>query len=295
MVNSLKTNANEFESDEMIADYVKSEISDKPLTFNEISNGLESGRKYVVKSGEKSVFNFTLREKEERSSFGFRQYEFDGIQAPGGKVSVSVAVPSGYSLYLNGIRVGQEHITERGRKIRLYDYMPEGVQIPEEDVYTVDGFFLTPEITADNGADRPADVRYLEDEDLYEVGLLFNDELEEEFAEYIIEAAEAISIRLQNDSSFYYAAKYIDPDSDLYLKLRSIYTGDVTDHNGWDFDQESASEFIRYDEDTFSCRVKLRHILYKRGSEDHNEYLDVIMFLHRVNGKWLIFDRFDTN
>ncbi len=295
IVRTIKSTATEFESEEMLKEYVDGAMSGGSLTYNEISNGLEAGKKYVVKSGGKSVFNFTLDLLDERSSFGFKKYKFGEIQTPSGKVSVKCAVPEGYSLYLNGVRVGPDYLTGEHRNIDNFEYLPDDIAAPKEAIYEIRGLFCEPEVTADNGKGKEARIEYLDDEGLFEVGLVYDEELEAEFTDYVIEAAEAYAAYMQNDSYFRAAAKYLDPSSEIYELTRTTVTGFVIDHNGYSFENESASEFTRYDDNTFSCRVKLKHLLHKRGSDDYVEYLDLTLFLRRVGDDWLIFDRFNTN
>ena len=119
--------------------------------------------------------------------------------------------------------------------------------------------------------------------------------MEKEFSDYVIEAAEAYAAYMQNDTGFRHVAPYLDDDSELYELTRTTTTAFVIDHNGYSFSDESASEFTRYDDNTFSCRVKLTHTLQKYGSDDYVEFFDVTFFLHKVGDDWLIFDRFNTN
>ena len=295
LVNVIKEHSTEFETDEQLSHYIDEATSGGALSYSEISNGLNSGRKYAVKAGDKRIFTFTLNEAEERSAFGFKQYVPGDIEAPSGKLSVKCAVPDGYSLYLNGVKVGDSFRTGEKRKIDLFEYLPETVNAPEQNVYQIDGLFCTPVVTSDNGSGIAAEVKYNEKEGVYEAGLVYDAELEDQFSDYVIEAAEAYAAYMQNDASFRTVAQYLDSDSELYELTRTTQTGFVWDHEGYEFSEESASEFIRYDENTFSCRVKLTHTLHKRGNDDYVEYLDVTFFLHRAGEDWLIFDRFNTN
>lgn len=296
LVDAIKSTSGGFESEEMLRGYVDQAMSGGALSYYEVSSGVKKEWiKYVVKSGDKSIFNFTLVEQDERSSFGFKKYKFGEIQAPSGKLAVKCAVPEGYSLYLNGIQVGSDHLTGEERRISSFKYLPEGLTAPKEDVYEIKGLFCEPAVTADNGNGKAVDVNYIEEEGVYEAVLAYDEELEAEFSEYVIKAAEAYATYMQNDAGFRTAARYLDPDTELYEKTRTTATGFVWDHNGYDFAEESASEFTRFDDNTFSCRVKLLHILHMRGRDDYKEYLDVTLFIHKVGDEWLIFDRFNTN
>ncbi|MBQ7160542.1 MAG: hypothetical protein IJR90_02415 [Clostridia bacterium] len=212
LVDAIKSTSGGFESEEILRGYVDQAMSGGALSYYEVSSGVKKEWiKYVVKSGDKSIFNFTLVEQDERSSFGFKKYKFGEIQAPSGKLAVKCAVPEGYSLYLNGIQVGSDHLTGEERRISSFKYLPEGLTAPKEDVYEIKGLFCEPAVTADNGKGKAVDVNYIEEEGVYEAVLAYDEELEAEFSEYVIKAAEAYATYMQNDAGFRTAARYLDP------------------------------------------------------------------------------------
>ena len=296
IVASLEESGNEFESKDKVKDYVDDAMSKGEITYTEVSNGLEDQKKYAVKSGDKRIFTFTLeKDPDERSSFGFAKYKFGGIQTVGGNYTATVEAPEDYVVYVNGVEVADKYITESGKPLDVFEYLPEDVKAPVENVYTIPRLFSEPEITADDGNGVPAEVTFDEDKGVYKVALLYDEKLQEEQSAYVIEAAEAYAAYMQSDGSFRTVARYLDEDSEIYTKTRDTITAFVIDHNGYSFVNESASEFTSYDENTFSCRVKLTHKLHKRGSDDYVEYFDVIFFLHKVGDRYLIFDRFNSN
>ena len=285
----------EFEQKEAAEKYAEDLLKGGELTYSEVSNGLDSGKKYVVKKDGERIFNFTLKERGEKSSFGLKLYELDGISMVSGSTSITAEVPQGYVLYVNGKPVDQKYITESGLKTDVFEYLPDDVNAPLNDKYVVSDLFEEPTVTADNGAGKPAEIERDEKTGIYKVGLVYSEELQQEFSEYVLEAARTYAAYMQSDMYFYRVARYLDPNSELYSLTRDTITGFVIDHNGYSFEDESASEFVAYDENTFSCRVKLTHKLHKWGADDYVEYLDMTMFLHNVNGQYLIFDRFNTN
>ena len=57
---------------------------------------------------------------------------------------------------------------------------------------------------------------------------------------------------------------------------------------------EKAFDFVRYDDNTFSCRVTLTHILYRRGMDNYVDPIDITFYAHETDGKVLIYDM-DSN
>lgn len=290
----LDNKQSDFESREVIRDHI-AEILDGDVTYTEVPNGVGSERKYAVKSDGKREFTFTLdKDDSKKSFFGFSGYALSGVQIERGDHSVVAEVPEGYSLYINGVKAGDEYITEREKKLDVFEYLPDDVAAPTENVYTVTGLYAEAQVSADDGSNE-ATVTFDEERNVYKVSLMYDESLRQQYSDYVIEAAEAYAAYMQNDSSFRRVSPYLDPASELYTKTRDTITAFVIDHDGYSFEDESATEFTPYDENTFSCRVKLTHKLHKSGSADYVEYFDVTFFLHRTDGDFLIFDRFNTN
>lgn len=285
-----------FEGEEQALAYAEKALSGDEITYSEVSIGLEAGRKYSVKSGDKKIFSFELDENEEKSKFGFITYRLGKIE-PVFREKVTVRVPTGYHVYINGIRADGKYITESGVvDEELSEYLPDGVAAPTDDIYTVTDLLVAPEVlvTDPDGADVPAE--FDADSRTYTAVRKYDEQLKAEFSDYVIQAAEAYAAYMQNDASFRNVATYMDPASELYAVTRATLTGFVIDHNGYSFEDESADEFVRYDDSTFSCRVKLKHILHKTGSADYVEYLDIVFFYHLdADGDYSMFDRYNKN
>ena len=285
--------ADGFESKENLTSYVAEKLKGD-VTYREISNGMDAGRKYAVKNGDDRIFTFTLAEKSRRSTFGFVQYEF-GELLPAKTYSVEVVVPQGYTLYVNGVKVGDDYVTGTAADAGEYEYVPEGVTIPSKSVYTVTGLIAEPTVTAEDENGAAAEVNFDENDKVYKVALKYDEALKAEYTDYVLKAARTYAAYMQSDAGFGAVAEYIDPASELYSLTKNTITAFVIDHNGYSFENESADEFVRYDADTFSCRVKLTHKLHKNGADDYFENLDVTFFFHRVGDKFLMFDRFNMN
>jgi hypothetical protein len=96
-----------------------------------------------------------------------------------------------------------------------------------------------------------------------------------------------------NDEKWANVKEYFDPSSKLYNSIRTSETSFVIDHSGYRFENESASEFYAYDENTFSCRVSFTQVLTKKGKPDYKDNIDMTVYLRKVGDKFLIYDRYD--
>jgi hypothetical protein len=68
----------------------------------------------------------------------------------------------------------------------------------------------------------------------------------------------------------------------------------VWDHNGYSFENEKVSEFMRYNENTVSCRISFTHLLHKHGREDYKDVTDITYFAEKIDGEYYIFARYNN-
>ena len=96
---------------------------------------------------------------------------------------------------------------------------------------------------------------------------------------------------MQSDGRFSAFSQYFDPDSTLYTQIKNAEIYFVWPHDGYSIEDVNVRDFYAYDDNTFSCRVSLTHVLHKKGSEDYRDYIDMTFYLRNVNGSYLIYDR----
>ena len=84
-------------------------------------------------------------------------------------------------------------------------------------------------------------------------------------------------------------AKYFDPESAIYDDAQDVsqYTWFTLDHDSAEIRDATASQFLRYSEDVFSCRVKFTEVL-KQGANEFKDFFDSTVIWRRVDGTWKI-------
>lgn len=253
----------------------------------------ESGADTEEKDADYVKFaSFTLKKTGEKSKKGFALYALDSIEVNYPHlVSAKIKIPSGYSLTINGIVPNDEYISERDADSESCAHMPEGVNGIKHNVYTIDNLLAEPEISVKAPDGNLCTVSYDEAEKEY-IALPINDiQLAQEYSEYVIKAAQTYATYMQNDTSFAKVAKYFEKGTPLYEAIRKSATIWVIDHDSYEFENVSADEFYAYDENTFSCRVRLTHVLHRSRLEDFRDNMDVTFYLRNINGTFVIYDR----
>ncbi len=283
-----------YETKDALCRYLSSFTEGKSVSFSAITTGLDTSIRYIVKADGIKFSSFTLNESERKTEKGFTLYEVTDFELYCSPVeSVSVTVPRGYTVLVNGVELDDSLLTGTETKDKSCDFMPAGVEGIVYVEYRADGLYLPPDnvsVKAPDGRECP--LTSLDNGALH-ADVLYSESLAAEHREYVIEAAKAISMYMQNDAMFRTPAVYLDPQSELYGNLRTSETYFVIKHNSYDFENVRVSEFYEYDENTFSCRIAFTHVLKRTAAEDYRDYIDITYFLRRVDDKFLIYNRYN--
>lgn len=288
--------ASKFESNEVLASYLDGLTEGKELSYYNVSSGLSlDTSKYTVKYTEDGkdikVASFTLEKTDEKSAKGFSKYALSEFELfyPASK-HVEIKATKGSLVYVNGVLLDESYISEDNVKHESFDHMPEGVEGVLYTLYSVKGLTNEPTVTV-TAADGTALNVKNEAEDLYVTELVYDEALKAEQAEYVIKAAKAYAAYMQNDLAFNKVSPYFEKGTTLYESIRTTLLWAVIDHDSYLFEGEEASEFYRYDENTFSCRVRLTHVLKRSRLQDYRDNVDLTFYLRKIDGKYLIYDR----
>lgn len=283
---------------ETLIEYIGSLIEGKKLSYNRTSSDPKTGLKYVVTAGSGKdavrIASFVLVENK-KGGYDAKDYQiyFDKSLFNN---SVNAEIPKGYTLKVNDKVVDSSYITEDNIKTESCDYMPEGVEGLMFTRYHVSGLLKDPkvEILDKNGKAVTPEIT----EDGYKVTVPYDAELEAQYAEWILEGAVNYASYTQFDEKintvyFSEVAPWFDPSSELYESIKTMENGFVVYYDDFEFTDKSATEFMKYDENTFSCHIKLTQKMYKNvagGVEEYVDYIDLTLYLRRVDDQFLIYE-----
>lgn len=281
-----------YETEESIARYFSEVTEKKEFALQSVSSGVGGDLQYVVKCDNKKFITFNVVKSGETTEHGFDLYRLSDIVLNEKLLNTySVEVPVGYSLTVNGISADEKYCLGDRIETESQEFMPEGVDGIIYTTYTFDKMCGVPTftVTAPNG--KTCEVVQKEN-GVYHSEIVYDDALADAYSEYVIEATKAYACYLQKDATFSKVGKYMDPTSQLYANIKSSPNWMVIDHNSYDFEDVTTSEFYAYSEDIFSCRVTLTHVLKYPRLDDYRDALDITWYLRKVDGQYLIYNSF---
>lgn len=278
----------EFETTEQLNAYVSGILTASPLSYTSISSGSDANvKKYIVKSGDYKVADFTL----EKNADKIWQPATLTLHLPTSDKK-EYRILDNSKLYLNGIEVTEKYILSR-EPIEAAAYLPEEVKAPEWVTYEIPNLTSVPEARI---VDRNGNEPTLSEKDGIFCEDIVYDEPETALTEYLVKAAKQYAKCMQNDASKASVLQYFEKGTDLYNSIRTADNMFVWSHSGYEFKDEKVSEFFRYDENTVSVRIAFTHILKRAGSADYKDRTDITYFAHKTSadGNYLIFARYNN-
>jgi len=242
------------------------------------------------------IATFYLKQSAPSGEWGFAGYELESMELflkP--EKSISVTLPESSRLLINGKEVPASYVTA-SRADTFNSFLAEGIPGLNWVTYTVEGLFEDPALV--EGLDReniPHKLSFSQEKGIWEAALNYSQSLQDTYSEFLMAGMKEYAKHIQNDVRFSAVIPYFDPQSIFYRHIYENLSQFVWDHNGYTFRNEFIGEFYAFDENTFCCHVSFDHVLHLRNREDYVDPLDMIIFVHRVGDKFMIYDRYNAS
>lgn len=280
-----------FDNPEVVKSWVNELYGSSKLEYFKVTTDNKEEEKYAVTADTKLIAYFTVAPSEKTGKYGFNYHELSSAQLFLPTYGdITVKVPQGYTLKVNGKVVDDKYKALTNIVGDCAKYLPEGVKGITYDEYKIEGLFFEPEVLVYSADGKETSVEINKEKKYYTASVIYNDELKNAYTDRVLSAARGYTAYLSKDGSFYGIGQYMDKSAAIYNRVRLIETNWVRDHSGFKITNENASEFYAYSDDIFSCRVTLKETLMRPGYQDHVENIDVILYWHKVNGQYLIYE-----
>ncbi|MCM1309275.1 MAG: hypothetical protein NC223_11810 [Butyrivibrio sp.] len=258
---------------------------------------------YSLLDGDKVVAEADLRAENERSIMGIlsiSDWRVDCVRAnvPSGDKGVRITVPYNYTVRVNGVALTEEERSGEPQAIEGTEYVAEYTEPPKRVTYEVNGLINEPSVEVSDGTGLPVDISGASDGS--EISLDYAEsEMPQELKDYVFAAARDYSNFFSKDIEGCYEStaciqRYF-PAGSYYMDLAEQYrTGDMwmySAHSAPEFRDVTVSEYVRYSDDCFSCRVAFdKYMVLTLSGEPRTERNDQIYYYVNIDGSWLIAD-----
>ena len=276
-------------------------VKGKSLTYT-VKSRTSDSMKYNIKDGEDVVAYAELTASNNRRMMfilAVSDWNLSGVEAvsKNGNKAVSIEVPDGYSVYVNGVMAGEEERTGEPVVVDGMEFVAEYVDAPKLITYQVKGLTEVPVVSVKDGNGNDIDMSLYTDYSDIKVSYQESD-IPDDIKEYVITAAKDYSNFFSRDlqgcgESTACIQKYF-PQGSYYIDLAEQYrTGDMWMYSGHQtpvFSNVDVREYTVYSDSCFSCRVIFDKTMILKNGETRTEHNDQVYYYVNIDGKWLIAD-----
>lgn len=244
-----------FEDKAAYAAYMEEKVGNAQLICMETSAGLSGNHKYVIRLGEEKIATFLLTPEEEGEDrittwdLGTMELFFHR------QGSVTVEKSAGETVYINGVALDDSYTVKKTHTM-AESYLPEGLHGFQRQMQTVTGLLTDPVITVKDAAGNDVAIT-MNENGIYETAVA---PMEISDSEYnaAVSAAKAYALYVIRAVGQSELRKHFDTSSPIYKDICETLSF-MQDYLGYAFDESATSvtEFYRYSDSFFSCRIEL--------------------------------------
>ncbi len=277
-----------FETKESYCAYMEQKVGDQKLTYVKTSAGLSGGHKYIIKLGDENLGTFTLQ-NDVVGELEIPDWKLDTVEMFMERLEdVTIRTQPGHTVSINGIPMSESHIVARTSTV-LEDYAPEGFHGDRSVTYYTDGLLMTPEITITDENGNTLECAYDAETDTYYEVLPQQPEITKAQYDAVVNATKSYAKHMIGATGASLSS-YFNTSSDLY---RFITSNELwfRGYSGYNFSEETVSEFRSYSDDMFSARIQIT-LNVKRSNGSIKEFdIDHTFFVKKnANGVWKVFE-----
>lgn len=300
---SFSDSASRFEDSDIARERFLASLNGKELTFeqNAASYNAASPSYYLCADGNQ-VATLTLRETDSYPlMFILSVQSFELAEAvpllDTPDISVTIRVPDTYSVYVNGILADERERTENTWEISEFRYAAEYVSVPKLVEYEIPDLFSDPDVAVKDPYGNIAG--YTQNGNLIEVSQFASCEIDEQLSNFVLKNAKDYSNFFSKDlegcRTSTKCISHMFPGNSYYLELAENYRlHDMwmySSHQSPSFSEELVTEYVKYSEDFFSCRVSFqKHMKLTRTGELRTDVNDTYYYYVKIGNSYVIAD-----
>ena len=289
-----------FEGKEQFVDYMNAKVDAANLTYLETSAGLSNDKKYVVRNGSEKIATFTLKDhnQKEAGNAGLLSAEIPDWQLGGVELfferegTYRIEKMESHRALLNGVEVSDDY-TIQIATTKADSYLPLGTTGVRKCLQEINGLMAKPTVEIYDAMGNPMEVTYDETTQTFTEGTVSQTMGVEEKTAALGAAESYCKWMIEELTDRATLAKYYEPTSEAYKRIAKLGHYDLwaQDNNGFEFLNEEVTNYVRYSDTLFSCRVTLEMKVNVKidGSVKTIPYAQSLFFT-KDSGSWLCYD-----
>lgn len=285
-----------FEGKSQFVDYMNSKVDPSQLTYLETSAGLSGGKKYVVRMGSEKIATFTLTDmntQDEDSLTRIPDWQRGAVELFFEREGTyRIEKMESHRALLNGVEVSDDY-TIQIATTKADSYLPVGTTGARKCLQQIDGLMSKPTVEIYDAMGNPMEVTYDEATQTFTEGTVSQSIGVEEKTAALGAAESYCKWMISELTDRATLGKFYDPAGDAYQLIVKFNKANLwtQDNTGYQFENENVTDYVRYSDTLFSCRVTLDLKVNVKidGSVKTFNYAQSLFFSKSDSGKWLCY------
>lgn len=292
-----------YEGTDAFVAYMENKVGNTELIYMETSNGLSPDKKYNLKLGDENIGFFLM--KGENTDFSllkgenigkylrkqtadvFPHWELAGVELFYSRLEdVTIDKMAGHTVYVNGVAL-DDSFTVRSTYTVAEEYLPDDVSGLRTETQYISGFLVEPQITVLDENGQPVDVVYDAEKDVYSAipQDTPSNTISAEEENVVIKAGETYALYMIEKAFADDLLKYYDKNSNVYQAITKMRMW-MQNCNGYDFANESVTNYYRYSDTLFSAKVHMDLNVTRTNNTVKTYTVDTTLFFEYQKGSW---------
>ena len=283
-----------FETEETLRQYIADYLKGKKVAYTtKTGEHIEERPVYVVTLDGEPFANVRLKKQEKTAEYGHPLWELREVEwSVSPEKSCSVTVPENASVYVNGILLSEEYITEinkENKNAMYFSEFSEVVTLPGYKTYYVDGFYMDPVVTANDFSGVPMKLVYEEENKMYRADFGSSDTIRQEIEETVIQFLKDYALVVTNDARHSVLDKYFVEGSALLAGIKEYPSQWYDDHTATGFQNESIRELVVFSDNALSVRAYVEQYMYVPFSGKIEKLVtEKKVYFVKTDGEWKV-------
>ena len=277
-----------------------SQLKEANISYEIKSSGYDTSS-YNLKVDDKKVATVNLTASNHEKMFFLLticDWKVDSIEAvaQSGTGELTVTVPTGYTVLVNNIILGEEEMEGEPQELPGLSYVKEYTEVPTLVTYHVEGLINEPEIVILDDNNNQCDLSGYEDKTKIDMSYK-SEPMPQELQDYVVQAAKDYSNFFSKDlpgcsQSTAGIDKYF-PTGSMYIELAENYRRHdmwmYSAHHGTEIFNVVVDDYIVYSDELFSCHVSFdKRMILTSYNQERMDRMDQIFYYVNIDGQWLI-------
>lgn len=287
-----KVLTNEFEEKWMLSDYIKEIITVYEVKTKQVAGKDEYNIVYELSANDNKFARvyLTCLDNEGNVTDNWKVTGFDASEYLPVTNSYTITAPYGSEVYVNNKKLDSTYIQTEKQPVKILENVESDLkEMVYNTIYEVKGFFEVPKIEIIDADDNNLEVvegsrefvaKYAESKETKKEFEQYSIDIMKAYAKYYVKLSDNINNYIRSQTNAYEmiknGARYEYPEG-MLASAKFIESG--------------VSEFIRYTDDCFTCRITYKYAVSVVGKEEKEVFeKDMIWTFVKFKGLWYLTD-----